>query len=134
MMLGPCHGGAVRLAKPGDVLMVGEGVQTCLAAMQASGYPTLGSAFDMGLHALDLPGEVREAIVLADGNKPGEAAARAAQHCAGCVQDDACASPARHAVLTSMTFCWEVPPHDGAGDRNGGHRGSRELRGAPRNA
>jgi putative DNA primase/helicase len=33
MMLGPCRGGAVRLGLPGDVLMVGEGIETCLAAM-----------------------------------------------------------------------------------------------------
>src|SRR5262249_18021044 len=32
MMLGPCHGGAVRLAEPSDVLMIGEGIETCLAA------------------------------------------------------------------------------------------------------
>src|SRR5262249_2302670 len=31
MMLAPCRGGAVRLAAPGDVLMVGEGIETCLA-------------------------------------------------------------------------------------------------------
>src|SRR5215207_10129403 len=30
MMLGPCRGGAVRLAPPGDVLLVGEGIETCL--------------------------------------------------------------------------------------------------------
>jgi len=39
MMLGPCRGGAVRLADPGDMLMVGEGIETCLAAMLASGHP-----------------------------------------------------------------------------------------------
>ncbi len=39
MMLGPCRGGAVRLGQPGDVLMVGEGIETCLAAMLASGHP-----------------------------------------------------------------------------------------------
>ena len=39
MMLGPCRGGAVRLADSGDVLMVGEGIETCLAAMQATGHP-----------------------------------------------------------------------------------------------
>jgi putative DNA primase/helicase len=33
MMLGPCRGGAVRLAEAGNVLMVGEGIETCLAAM-----------------------------------------------------------------------------------------------------
>jgi putative DNA primase/helicase len=37
MMLGPCRGGVVRLGQPGDVLMVGEGIETCLAAMQATG-------------------------------------------------------------------------------------------------
>ena len=28
MMLGPCSGGVVHLAVPGDVLMVGEGIET----------------------------------------------------------------------------------------------------------
>ena len=81
MMLGPCHGGAVRLAKPGDVLMVGEGIETCLAAMQATGHPAWAALSTSGLRALDLPGSVREVIVLADGDDPGEAAARGA--CAG---------------------------------------------------
>jgi hypothetical protein len=39
MMLGPCRGGAVRLADPGALLMVGERIETCLAAMQATGHP-----------------------------------------------------------------------------------------------
>ena len=39
MMFGPCRDGAVRLADPSDVLMVGEGIETCLAAMLASGNP-----------------------------------------------------------------------------------------------
>jgi hypothetical protein len=39
MMLGPCRGGAVRLAVPTGKLMVGEGIETCLAAMQATGLP-----------------------------------------------------------------------------------------------
>jgi putative DNA primase/helicase len=29
MMLGPCRGGVVRLAEPGILLMVGEGIETC---------------------------------------------------------------------------------------------------------
>lgn len=33
----PCRGGAVRLADAIDVLMVGEGIETCLAAILASG-------------------------------------------------------------------------------------------------
>jgi hypothetical protein len=39
MMLGPCCGGAVRLAAAGNVLMIGEGIETCLAAMRATGKP-----------------------------------------------------------------------------------------------
>ena len=76
MMLGPCRGGAVRLAEPGDVLMVGEGIETCLAAMQATGHPAWAALSTSGLRALDLPSDVRDVIVLADGDDPGEAAAR----------------------------------------------------------
>jgi hypothetical protein len=76
MMLGPCRGGAVRLADPGDVLMVGEGIETCLAAMQASGHPAWAALSTSGLRALDLPHEARNVIVLADGDEAGEAAAR----------------------------------------------------------
>jgi len=96
MMLGPCRGGVVRLgdlrgagaadaadADPSgrppansDVLMVGEGIETCLAAMQATGHPTWAALSTTGLKALDLPENVRDVIVLADGDAPGEAAAR----------------------------------------------------------
>ena len=58
MMLGPCRGGAVRLAAPGDVLMVGEGIETCLAAMQATGNPAWAALSTSGLRALDLPDDV----------------------------------------------------------------------------
>ncbi len=76
MMLGPCRGGAVRLGDPSDVLMIGEGIETCLAAMQATGHPAWAALSTSGLRALDLPGCVRDVIVLADGDDPGEAAAR----------------------------------------------------------
>jgi putative DNA primase/helicase len=80
MMLGPCRGGAVRLGDPTDLLMVGEGIETCLAAMQATGNPTWAALSTSGLRALDLPTEVRNVIVLADGDDAGETAAR---DCAG---------------------------------------------------
>jgi hypothetical protein len=32
MMLGPCRGGVVPLGEADEVLMVGEGIETCLAA------------------------------------------------------------------------------------------------------
>jgi hypothetical protein len=75
MMLGPCRGGGVRLADPGDVLMVGEGIETCFAAMQASGHPAWAALSTSGLRGLDLPKDVCDVIVLADGDEAGEAAA-----------------------------------------------------------
>ena len=76
MMLGPCRGGAVRLADPDKMLMVGEGIETCLAAMQASGVPAWAALSTSGLRCLELPREVRDVIVLADGDEAGEGAAR----------------------------------------------------------
>jgi putative DNA primase/helicase len=76
MMLGPCRGGAVRLSPIADVLMVGEGIETCFAAMQATGRPAWAALSTSGLRTLDLPAEVREVILLADGDDPGEVAAR----------------------------------------------------------
>jgi putative DNA primase/helicase len=76
MMLGPCRGGAVQLALPTDVLMVGEGIETCLAAMLASGHAAWAALSTSGLRSLDLPTAVQDVIVLADGDDPGEAAAR----------------------------------------------------------
>jgi hypothetical protein len=78
MMLGPCRGGVVRLAEPCDVLMVGEGIETCLAAMQATGHPAWAALSTSGLRALDLPKDVQDVIVLADGDEAGEATAREA--------------------------------------------------------
>ena len=79
MMLGPCRGGAVRLGQAEGVLMVGEGIETCLAATQASGHAVWAALSTSGLRTLGLPREVRDVIVLADGDDPGEAAA---QECA----------------------------------------------------
>jgi putative DNA primase/helicase len=76
MMLGPCRGGAVRLADPAEVLMIGEGIETCLAAMLATAHPAWAALSTSGLRTLDLPHEVLDVIVLADGDDAGEAAAR----------------------------------------------------------
>jgi putative DNA primase/helicase len=77
MILGPCRSGAVRLAEPSELLMVGEGIETCLAAMQATHHPAWAALSISGLRSLDLPREVRNVIVLADGDDPGDAAAQA---------------------------------------------------------
>jgi hypothetical protein len=79
MMLGPCRGGAVRLGEhAGGSLLVGEGIETCLAAMQATGRPAWAALSTSGLQSLDLPDTVEEIVVLADGDQPGDTAARAA--------------------------------------------------------
>jgi hypothetical protein len=77
MMLGPCRGGVVRLAQPGALLLIGEGIETCLSAMQTTGHPAWAALSTSGLRSLELPRDVRDVIVLADGDEPGEAAARA---------------------------------------------------------
>jgi hypothetical protein len=56
--------------------MVGEGIETCFAALQATGRPAWAALSTSGLRTLDLPAEVREVILLADGDDPGEVAAR----------------------------------------------------------
>jgi putative DNA primase/helicase len=76
MMLGPCHGGAVRLGPAGDQLMVAEGIETALSAMQAASQPAWAALSMSGMRTLDLPADVRDVVVLADGDEPGEAAAR----------------------------------------------------------
>lgn len=82
MMFGPCRGGVVRLGETGAVLMVGEGIETCLAAMQATGNAACAALSTSGLRSLDLPRDVHDVIVLADGDEEGEAAAQVcAQRC-----------------------------------------------------
>lgn len=76
MMLGRCFGGAVRLAEPTAVLMIGEGIETCLSAMQATGLPAWAALSTSGLTSLELPDTIRDIILLADGDDAGEAAAQ----------------------------------------------------------
>jgi putative DNA primase/helicase len=102
MMLGRCRGGAVRLAGPHDLLMIGEGIETCLAAMQVTGQPAWAALSTSGLRALDLPRDVGEVILLADGDEAGEAAARDAGM-RWMRKGGACASPARLGGWISTT-------------------------------
>ena len=76
MMLGPCGGGVVRFREPGEALMIGEGIETCLAVMQARDLPAWTALSASGLRGLHLPPEVQNVIVLADADIAGEAAAR----------------------------------------------------------
>ena len=47
MMLGPCAGGAVRLAEAGERIAVGEGIETCLSVLQEAELPGMGGAVDL---------------------------------------------------------------------------------------
>lgn len=76
MTLGPCAHGAVRLAEATDRLMVGEGIETCLAAMQATGQPAWAALSTSGMRRLLLPPHVEEVVILADADAPGELAAK----------------------------------------------------------
>jgi hypothetical protein len=78
MMLGPTAGGIVRLGDGEHGLLVGEGVETVLSGMQATGRPGWAALSTSGLNALVLPDHVREVTILADGDPPGLEAAREA--------------------------------------------------------
>jgi putative DNA primase/helicase len=76
MSLGPCRGGVVRLGPVRNRLMIAEGIETALSAMQATGQPAWAALSAAGLRALELPPDIVNIVVLADGDEPGEAAAR----------------------------------------------------------
>jgi hypothetical protein len=57
--------------------MIGEGIETCLATMQATGKPAWAALSTSGLRSLELPDPILDIVVLADGDAPGEAAAEA---------------------------------------------------------
>ena len=59
MMFGPCRGGAVQLGTPNGDVMVGEGIETCLAAMWATGNAAWAALSTSGLRGLDLPKRAR---------------------------------------------------------------------------
>lgn len=80
--LGPISGGAVRLAPAGDRLLIGEGLETSCAAMQATAQPTWAALSTSGLMSLLLPAIAQDIIILADHdvNGAGERAAYAAAY------------------------------------------------------
>jgi putative DNA primase/helicase len=76
-MLGRAAGGAVRLGPAAEMLMIGEGIETCLSAAQATGMPAWAALSTSGLRALVLPPIVREIVILADNDANGAGAAAA---------------------------------------------------------
>jgi putative DNA primase/helicase len=84
-MLGRAAGGAVHLAAADEMLMIGEGIKTCLTAMQATALPATAlpawaALSTSGMVELRLPPIVRTVIILADHDLSGagERAARTA--------------------------------------------------------
>jgi hypothetical protein len=68
MSLGPTKGGVIRLAEPveGKPLILGEGVETVLTVMDATGLPGWATQGTSGLVNLNLPDTVNEVILLAE--------------------------------------------------------------------
>jgi phage/plasmid primase-like uncharacterized protein len=80
MALGPCAGGAIRLAPPGATLALAEGIETGLAVQQSTGIPTW-----VTLSASNLPNVIlpplpltAEIVIAADPDPAGLRAAYAA--------------------------------------------------------
>jgi putative DNA primase/helicase len=71
LSLGPVKGGAVRLAPAGPLLMIAEGVETALSAMQACALPAWAALSNVGIENLILPEAVHEVIILADNDTNG---------------------------------------------------------------
>jgi putative DNA primase/helicase len=78
MMLGRAGGGAVRLRSGDAPLLIGEGIETSLSAMQATGNSTWAALSTSGVRALDLPDAVQEVVLIPDGDDAGMGAAQQA--------------------------------------------------------
>lgn len=76
MSLGPIRGGAVRLGPAAKKIVIGEGIETVLSVMQATGLPGWAALSTSGLRTLILPMVVEEVVILADADEPGEQAAQ----------------------------------------------------------
>ena len=59
-------------------LLIGEGLETCLSVMQATGLTAWAALSTSGLRTLDLSQELNDIIIIADGDDPGRKAAAAA--------------------------------------------------------
>jgi hypothetical protein len=80
-MLGRATGGAVRFASTAKTLLIGEGIETTLAGIEATGLPGWAALSTSGMVGLILPPVARKIVILADhdANGAGERAARIAE-------------------------------------------------------
>jgi hypothetical protein len=79
LSLGPTTGGAVRLAEAADTVAIVEGVESGLALMQLTGWPTWAALSTSGMRGIVLPERIRDVLIGADhdANGAGLAAANA---------------------------------------------------------
>ena len=68
-MLGRWNGGAVRLAQAGEQIVIGEGIETTLSAMQLLDLPGWAGLSAAGIQNMILPDTVRRVVVCADRDK-----------------------------------------------------------------
>ena len=80
MDLGPTRGTAIRLSPRRDELVIGEGIETTLSVVQATGRAAWAAGSTSVMKTMVLPTEVKSVIILADGDDPGEAAAQFAAY------------------------------------------------------
>jgi putative DNA primase/helicase len=73
LTFGPVAGGAIHLAEadPNNWLVIGEGVETVLSAMQISGLPGWAALGTAGVQNLVLPDWVKRVIIAADNDAHG---------------------------------------------------------------
>jgi putative DNA primase/helicase len=76
--LNPTKGTAIRLAPVANELLLGEGIESVLSAMQPTGKPGWAAGSAVALRNLELPPEVKSVIILVDGDDAGECASAAA--------------------------------------------------------
>ena len=77
-MAGDCLGGAVQLASAGTTLGLSEGIESGLAAMQATSVPTWATLSVSGLRGIIVPDESTDIIIFADHDASGINAANQA--------------------------------------------------------
>jgi hypothetical protein len=78
---GVIRGGAIRLTQhdPGDELVIGEGIETSLAAAQIFDLSCWASVSAGGLKTVELPPEARRVLIAADHDEAGRRCALAAR-------------------------------------------------------
>ncbi len=76
-MFGPCRGRGVWLAPPAPEIIVGEGIETTLAAMVAMGIPGVAALSTSGMRTIEIPDTVKKVHILVDEdeNRAGQKAA-----------------------------------------------------------